>query len=152
MPVCQTRYHGEIRFEPRQVLHVPGGLFGFSEETEFLLLELPSMRPLVFLQSIRTADLCFIALPAQVVEPGYRLELQPTDIQTFGYSPDAPPTMGRDLLCLALLTMREQEEPTANLLAPVIIDISRHHGMQVLVQGDYSHQHPISAMELKTSC
>jgi flagellar assembly factor FliW len=154
MPVCQTKYHGALRFEPHQVLNVPGGLFGFPEEKEFILLELPSMRPLAFVQSIRTTDLCFVALPAQVIDPGYQLHLQTADIEAFGYTPDQPPTMGHDLLCLALLTMREQQETTANLLAPLIIDISRHHGMQVLVEGGYSHEHPIPAgtTELTPSC
>jgi flagellar assembly factor FliW len=152
MPVCQTKYHGTLRFEPHQVLNLPGGLFGFPDEKEFLLLELPSMRPLAFVQSVRTPDLCFIALPAQVVEPGYQLHLQVPDIEAFGYPPGDPPIMGRDLLCLALLTMRDQQETTANLLAPLIIDISRHHGMQVLVEGEYSHEHPIAAPELTPSC
>ena len=155
MPVCQTRYHGTIRFEPHQVLHVPGGLFGFPDEKEFLLLELPSMRPLAFVQSIRTPGLCFIALPAQVVEPGYQPNLQPDDVEAFGYPADQPPTMGQDLLCLALLTMRDKQETTANLLAPLMIDIPRHHGMQVLVEGGYSHEHPIAAgpaTELTKSC
>jgi flagellar assembly factor FliW len=147
--LCQTRYHGTISFAPHQVLHISNGLFGFPDEKEFLLLELPSMRPLAFVQSIRTPELCFIALPAQVVEPEYQLHLQPADIEAFGYSEDHPPTMGHDLLCLALITMREHEQATANLLAPLIIDISRHEGMQVLVDSEYSHQHPIAGMEFK---
>jgi flagellar assembly factor FliW len=152
MPVCQTKYHGAIRFEPEQVLHLPAGLYGFPDEKEFLLLELPSSRPLVFLQSVRTPGLCFISLPAQVVEPSYQLNLRPSESCSLGYAPDAPPVMGKDVLCLALLTMREKQETTANLLGPVVIDIARHRGLQVLVEGNYSHQHPIASMEWKRAC
>lgn len=151
MPVCQSKYHGAIRFDPEQVLHLSAGLFGFPEEKEFLLLELPSTRPLAFLQSLRTQDLCFIGLPAQVVSPGYNLVLSPADIESLGYSIDSRPVMGRDLLCLSLLTIRENQETTANLLAPVVVDIERHHGLQVLNNG-YSHQHPIASIRRRRAC
>jgi flagellar assembly factor FliW len=152
MRVCQTKYHGEIRFKPEQVLHVPAGLFGFSEEKEFLLLELPSSRPLVFVQSIRTPELCFISLPAQVVKPDYCLQMSPSDIESLGYAPGTPPVMGQDVLCLAFLTVRERQDTTANLLAPLVIDIAHHRGMQVMRAGEYSLQYPIVETEWRRAC
>jgi flagellar assembly factor FliW len=144
MSTCQTKFHGPIAYQPEQVLNVSGGLFGFPDETEFLLLELPSARPIAFVQSIRTPQLCFISLPAQVVDPGYRLALEPQDIAALGYSQGATPVMGKDLLCLALLTMGDRQPATANLRAPLVIDIARHRGRQVIVNADYSHQHPVA--------
>ena len=144
MPICETKFHGPISFEPEQVLQVPEGLFGFREETEFLLLELPSARPIVFVQSIRSSTLCFISLPVQVIDPDYRLSIAEEDLHRFGYV-DQAPVMGKDLLCLALLTTGEKRATTANLLAPVVIDIANHHGMQVIVNLPYSHQHVLPA-------
>lgn len=152
MPVCQSKYHGAIRYEPEQILHMPEGLFGFPDEKQFLLLELPSTRPLAFLQSIATSDLCFIALPAQVVTADYRLELTAADVEKLGYSVEAPPVLGSTVLCLALLTMRDKQETTANLMAPLVIDIARHRGLQTLTQTGYSHQHPIAAMQWRRAC
>ena len=152
MPTCQTKFHGVLAYEPEQVLHVPSGLFGFPHETEFLLLELPSARPMAFLQSIRSSNLCFISLPAQVIEGNYRLSMNGADLRSFGYSEALPPVMGKDVLCLALLTVGERQATTANLLAPIVIDIGRHNGMQVIVDAPYSHQHPVSTSELKALC
>jgi len=149
MPACQTKFHGVLTYEPEQVLHIPNGLFGFPQETEFLLLELPSARPMAFLQSVRSSNLCFISLPAQVIEGEYRLSMNGGDLRSFGYSDNAPPVMGKDVLCLALLTVGERQTTTANLLAPIVIDIARHHGMQVIVDAPYSHQHPVSTPGLK---
>lgn len=148
MPSCKTKFHGTLSFEPEQVLQLPAGLFGFSNETEFLLVQLPSLKPIVFLQSIRSAHLCFLAMPVQVIDPDYKLALHPQDLAGIGYSEQQPPVMGRELLCLALLTMGEQRAATANLAAPVLIDISAHRGVQVLVTAPYSHQHPVPAPEL----
>jgi flagellar assembly factor FliW len=147
MPVCTTKFHGSITFDPEQVLHVPQGLFGFPTETEFLLLELPSARPMAFLQSVHTQDLCFLTLPVQVIDPEYRLLLYPHDAEAFGYPATALPVMGKQLLCLAILTIREGDTPTANLRAPLVVDIARHRGIQAIVQGSYSHQHPLTGQE-----
>jgi flagellar assembly factor FliW len=145
MPICETKFHGPISFEQEQVLQVPAGLFGFPEETEFLLLELPSSRPIVFMQSVRSSMLCFISLPVQVIDPDYRLSIGDENLKQFGYTVDRPPVMGKDLLCLALLSTGEKRATTANLLAPVVIDIANHHGMQVIVNFPYSHQHALPA-------
>ena len=145
MPACQTKFHGSLCYESEQVLHIPKGLIGFPRETEFLLLELPSTRPLAFLQSVRSSNLCFISLPAQVIEREYRLAMMEEDLRTLGYSLAVPPAMGKDVLCLVLLTIGERQATTANLLAPVVIDITRHRGMQVIIDAPYSHRHPIPA-------
>ncbi|MBV9267750.1 MAG: flagellar assembly protein FliW [Acidobacteriaceae bacterium] len=152
MPTCQTKFHGPIAYEPDQVLKVPAGLFGFAGETEFLLLELPSARPIAFVQSVHTPALCFISLPAQVVDPAYRLALKAEDIKALGYTPDAPPAMGKEVLCLALLMVEPEQPTTANLLAPLIIDIARHRGRQVIVNAPYSHRSPVAPEGLKRAC
>lgn len=153
MPTCNTRFHGVIDFEPEQVLEIPSGLFGFPDEREFLLLEIPSRRPMVFVQSTRTSDLCFITLPVQVIDQNYKVILTAADPQVMpwrGLSSELQ--MGKDLLCLALLTVGDKRPVTANLLAPLVIDITHHKAIQILVSGTYSHQHPVSAPALSAPC
>lgn len=138
MPRCETKFHGNIEFSPEQVLRIPKGLFGFPNEQQWLLLEVPSLRPLAFLQSTATPKLCFLSLPVQVVEPGYVLTLPDRDVRQLGYEPKRPPLLGTDVLCLALLTIAEGRPTTANLQSPVVIDIARHSGRQVIVNAPYS--------------
>jgi flagellar assembly factor FliW len=152
MTVCQTKFHGSLEYEPEQVLQIPRGLFGFVSETEFLLLEIPSLRPLVFIQSIRTANLCFLSLPVQVVDSTYQLTLRDVDVRAFGYSAERSPEIGEDLLCLTLLTLSEKQGTTANLQAPLVIDIKRHRGMQAIVSAEYSHCVPVTPERLRPAC
>ncbi|HEX4771622.1 MAG TPA: flagellar assembly protein FliW [Bryobacteraceae bacterium] len=152
MPVCQTKFHGSLEYEPEQVLQIPQGLFGFASETEFLLLEIPSLRPLVFIQSTRTANLCFLSLPVQVVDANYRLALREADIREFGYSAERNPEIGQNLLCLTLLTIGQKQAATANLQAPVLIDIERHRGMQAIVSAEYSHRVSVTPERLRPAC
>jgi flagellar assembly factor FliW len=149
---CKTRFHGSIAFRPEDVLEIPSGLFGFTDETQFLLLEVPTSRPIVFLQSVRSPKLCFISLPAQTIDTDYTLSLTAPDLKSLGYSGAAPPRLGRDVLCLALLTIRDKEVTTANLMAPIVIDIQAHRGIQALVKNRYSHHHPIPVAESRLVC
>ena len=139
-----------MSFHPEQVLEVAGGLFGFADDTRFLLLEVPAARPIVFLQSIQSPDLCFIGLPAQVVDPDYRLRLTQRDRQLLGF-PNSAPRIGRDVLCIALLTIGE-DGTTANLQAPVVVDIRRHRARQVILEAEYSFQHPFAIPECELVC
>ena len=47
---------------PGEQFVFPSGLPGFPCETAFLPVEVPEHLPLVYLQSMRTSDLCFVAL------------------------------------------------------------------------------------------
>jgi flagellar assembly factor FliW len=152
MMTCKTRFHGPITFSAQDVLAIPSGLFGFVDETEFLLLAVPSSRPIVFLQSIRSPKLCFISLPVQIVDANYALSLNCADLKRLGYSRAAPPRLSKDVLCLALLTIRDGSVTTANLVAPIVIDIRAHRGVQVLMKKQYSHRHPIPAAESRLAC
>src|SRR3954447_7148589 len=101
MPHCTTKYFGPISYEESSVLHFPSGLPGFESENRFLSLEQPAHQPLVFLQSLTTPDLCFIALPAPAVEPSYELELDEPDLEALGVESAG----ANDLLKLALVTI-----------------------------------------------
>ncbi len=152
MPISQTKFHGAISYQPHQVLQVPQGLFGFPEEKKFLLLELPSSRPLVFIQSIHSHSLCFLGLPVQIVEPNYRLALRPQDLVALGYTKEARPEMGRELLCIAILTLGERRAATANLAAPLVVNIAAHCGIQAIVTEPYSPRHSFSQHEALALC
>lgn len=152
MPISQTRFHGAIEYEPHQVLRVPQGLFGFPEEKEFLLLELPSSRPLVLIQSTHSPNLCFLSLPAQIVDPAYKLAMRPEDVRALGYPESAPPVMGKELLCLAILTIAQHRAATANLAAPLVVDIAAHCGIQAIVTDPYSPRHILSEQGALVAC
>ena len=80
MPCCQTKYFGTVSYEEASVLHFPAGLPGFESERQFLSLEQPAHQPLVFLQSLATPELCFVALPAKAIEPSYELDAEESDL------------------------------------------------------------------------
>ena len=80
MPNTLTAYFGELDYNETAVFHFPYGLPGFESERAFLFLQKPQTEPLMFLQSLGNAQLCFVLLPILVVDPDYRVNLDAEDL------------------------------------------------------------------------
>jgi flagellar assembly factor FliW len=146
MPSCETRYFGATEYENNDAIVFPSGLPGFPAETRFLVLQRPAEYPVVYLQSTTTAALCFLAIPIPAIEKDYLLRLSPEEAATLGTTEE--PRVGADVLCLALVVVRESGPPTANLFAPIVINLASHTGAQCFnTAGAYSHQHPLLPAE-----
>ena len=153
MPKCLTKSHGEIEYSEDVVMHFPEGLFGFESETRFLPIEVPGLHPLLFLQSVDRQALCFITLPILVIDPAYRLTLSPADLELAGMPPGHQPAIGEDVLCLAILTLHKDAPATANLIAPLVMNLRTRQAVQAIVcEGEYSHQHIVPASSPEAVC
>jgi flagellar assembly factor FliW len=143
MPICKTKYFGDATYDEASVIHFCNGLPGFESETRFLPMEQPAQAPLVFLQSLSTADLCFVALPVQAVDPSYQFDVAESDLELLDLDPSRQPATGKDLLCLAIVTVSESGV-TANLLAPVLINALTLKAVQAVSPNQcHSHRHPV---------
>lgn len=140
----QTRHFGIIEFDDDAVFQFPAGLPGFEDEHEFVALEQPRIRPIVFLQSLKRPDLCFITLPVQTIEPAYRLSLSAEELRLLELPEDRQPEIGKQVLCLAIVAVAEGQTPTANLLAPLVINLANRRAVQAIMsESGYSHRHPL---------
>lgn len=140
MSSVETRYFGPIPLVEDSVVHTPQGIPGFESETGFLLVQLPGQYPLVYLQSIQSPDLCFPALPVRVADAAYELEISDEDCGVLGTS--NRPAIGSDVLCLALLAAEENDSATANLMAPIVVNLRARIGVQCLNSaGNYLCRH-----------
>lgn len=141
MPTCDTRYFGTREYSDDSLIQMTEGPFGFESETEFVLLQAPDQYPLVYLQSVRTPELCFLALPVLAIDREYTLLLGPEDAARLA-TPELP-RIGADVLCLVLITTGE-DGPTANLLAPIVVNLHGRQALQCInTAAGYSHQQPL---------
>ncbi len=68
-----------------------------------LPVEIPAQKPLVYLQSLTNPEVCFVSLPVFIVDSGFRLHLSDDERSILQLNGDGDPTIGVDVLCLALL-------------------------------------------------
>ena len=152
MPLLNTKNLGAISWEPESEIEFPCGLPGFEDRRRFVAVHFGHTDPLIFLQSVEDAALCLITLPVRVVDAGYRLTVSEEDLGLVGLPTDRPQRIGEDVHCMAVLSLRESGT-TANLLAPVIVNLKNLKAVQAVAQeGGYSHQHPLPAGEMAAAC
>jgi len=151
VPQAHTKQFGTIDYREEDAVEFPLGLPAFEHERRFLPLARSETRPLVFLQSLSSPDLCFVTLPLLLADPDYRLAVSAEDLRILGLvdvlQREGQPAVGRDVDVLVIMSVTNSR-PTANLLAPVVINISsRGNGkpsvavQAVRADSDYSHEH-----------
>src|SRR5437879_2832929 len=123
MPTVHTKYFGALEYQSESRYDFPAGIPGFEKDKQFLFIDQPLTKPLVFMQSPAQPGLCFVGLPIHCVDPGYRLSIGPEDLRSLQLPPDRQPEIGSEVLCLALLSLSEDQPPTANLLAPIVVNL-----------------------------
>ncbi|HUO30813.1 MAG TPA: flagellar assembly protein FliW [Bryobacteraceae bacterium] len=130
----------------------PDGIPAFERETRFLAVRQEVNAPLVFLQSLADPNLCFATLPVQHACPGFRLNMTPEDRAALGFSSTRQPAIGRDALCLAILSFEENMPPTLNLLAPIVVNLHTQQGRQAIqMDSRYSHREALPLREAACS-
>jgi flagellar assembly factor FliW len=145
MAEITTKYFGSIEYNSDAVVRFPCGLPGFEQEQEFLVLEPPANSPVVFLQSLSRANLCFPALPVEVIAPDYSLAITGEDLESLALPADCQPFLGEGISCLAILVVTENGHIHANLLSPLVINRANRRGVQAIrIDSRYSHQHRVA--------
>jgi len=148
MPECQTRYFAVMEYSDDGVIRLPRGLPGFEDEGEFVLIDQPSHRPLVFFQSLRTPHLCFLALPVLSIDRSYRLAVSADDLALLELNTVRQPGIGQEVMCLSFIAAGDDRALSANLLSPVVINLKTRVAVQAIQNGcHYSHRHPLLVEE-----
>ena len=144
MPKWITRKLGTIEYDTADVVTFPKGLPGFEKETSFVPVEKPGLEPVVFLQSLMSPELCFVALPVEIVDRNYQLRVMNEDLQVISIPEEHRPPATEDLACLAIVCLHEEGSATANLLGPLVLNRKSRIGVQAIRDDSkYSATHPL---------
>ena len=147
MANCESKYWGPLDYCEDSVIDFPAGIPGFEQERHFVLIEQRALDPLVFLQSLATPTLCFPAVHVRAVRPDYQLRISAEELDLVRLPGGRQPLIGRELTCLALVHIAP-DEMTANLLAPIVINVPARRAVQAILVGtEYSHRHRIDLVE-----
>lgn len=133
---------GPISVHPKAIIDMPQGPLGFARHTRFALADLPNpdLARFKLLQSMADPAVTFVVAPVQV--DGGPIARSDLDEACLGAGLASP-----NLLVLLIVTVRHEPTGislTANLRAPVIIDVRKRVGRQVvLMNQSYAVRHPL---------
>lgn len=153
MPLLASKYFGDVPYSDADIYSFPDGLPGYESEKTFVIIDLPDKRPLVFLQSAAQSSLCFLAFPVLVADPNYELCVSFEDLARLDLALGRQPVIGQEVFVLALLAVPAGGRATANLMAPVVINLRNRTGLQAIrADRKYSHRHSIEGLGGSSSC
>ena len=143
--LIQTSRFGEIEVEENQIISLPSGLVGFSEDRRFVIREDDAAAPFLWLQSVDNNGLAFVMIEPHVSVSNYELELTQEHLNKL----DAKNI--EELKVFVLVTMaKEMKDVTINLQGPLLFNPEKRLGLQFIIpDGKYSTRHLLFGDKLK---
>ena len=134
-----TKYHGEIEVNQEEFLIFEQGIPGFIEEKRFIMLPLPENEWFHILQSTKTPQLGFVVTDPFMFLKEYDFVLEQGSVDLLGNPLD------KEVKVLSILNIKEPLHlSTANLQAPIIINLSNNKAKQVILNNTtYQTKHLI---------
>ncbi|WP_404433573.1 flagellar assembly protein FliW [Sutcliffiella horikoshii] len=133
----ETKYHGLIELQEEEVVKFPNGLPGFLEEKKFAVIPFSEDGTFFILQSVKTPELGFVLTNPFTFYPDYDFDLENQAVDTLELN------SAEDVIVYTVLTMADPFHlTTANLQAPVVVNVKKKLGKQVILTGSpYQTKH-----------
>ena len=130
--------HGEMTYEEKDIINFKKGIPGFDELNKFIIKEIEDSSFKV-LQSIDDAELGFVLISPFDVELDYEIKLNSEIRKNLDIKNE------KEVALYSLVTLNSKvENITANLRAPLVINIISKKGEQCIIEKEeYKIKHPI---------
>ncbi len=127
------------------VIRLPGGLLGFEQAKNYVLLGSPEEAPFLRLQMNEDPKLAFLAIDPSVAVEDYQPDLSDEDTQFLAL--EKP----EDALLFNIVTLHRDGTATVNLKGPIVVNRRTLIGRQIipLNSAEYSLQHELGAVAPK---
>jgi flagellar assembly factor FliW len=140
MQIKTTRF-GLIEIDDTDVVHFKDGILGFPGLSKFVLLDDPYDEIFAWLQACERPEVAFPILEPELFTSSYSLNLTKSEIEELKLN-------DKSKRCLFnIVTIPEDvSQMTANLKAPIVINVTARLGRQVIAaENEYSIKYPIFA-------
>ena len=135
--IIKTGRFGQLNVGDEETIKIPAGVLGFPDYTDFCLIDPGDDTLILWLQSIQNPEVCFPMLEPKVFRSDYTVKLSAAELREIE-SED-----GTQIAVFSVLTIPDVvTEMTANLKAPLVVNLQKKIGRQVVMQeNDYSIKH-----------
>jgi flagellar assembly factor FliW len=139
MKIINTKRFGDLCIEDKNIVNFSSGLIGFSGLNSFCIIDSSDPTSILWLQSLEQPLLAFPILEPKIFYPEYVIKLSSLE------QSELKMKNLKNAAVFSILTIPENiPEMTANLKAPIIINIEEQMGKQLILQeNDLPIQYPI---------
>lgn len=123
-----TRDFGKIEIDKSDIISFNSGLPGFEKMEEFILLPLSDDSPFIIMQSVEDPDIAFVTVEPGNLIQNYEFEISDKTEKNLKIESVS------NLLILNIITLKDDfKKSTANLSAPIVINLEEKLGQQVIL-------------------
>lgn len=139
--VIQTKYLGEVNITEDQIIAFPFGILGFENNKEFVLLGILENPHFKFLQDIKNPNIAFLLINPWEFFDEYDVEINDENLKKIGINPE---DFDKIQLFNIVTLGKTFKESTANLLAPIAINLRERKGKQFIISdSSYTTRHKL---------
>lgn len=135
----QTTRFGELTVGEGEVISFPEGLFGFEDLKRFCLVDPGDDTLILWLQSLDKKEISFPVLEPKIFKPDYVVRLSGQELRALQLD-----NVNQGVVFNIITIPNDVALMTANMKAPVVINLKDQVGKQVVLQeNEYSVRHTI---------
>ena len=127
--IVKTGRFGQIEVSSEEIISIPSGVLGFPEDHNFCLVDPGDDTLILWLQSLSNPLLSFPVLEPKIFKPEYVVRLSAAELRELRLASI------KDASVFTILTIPAvMSEMTANLKAPLVINVREKTAKQVVLQ------------------
>lgn len=130
--LIQTTRFGQVQFQASDLLTFSDGILGFADLKKFVLLDDPNDDIFAWLQSCDEPSIAFPVLEPELFSEKYNITLAKSDLEAI----KKPNLEGTRLFCIITIP-DDPVQMTANMKAPVVINIEQRLARQCVLQDNH---------------
>ncbi len=137
--VIHTTRFGSVETHPEDVLHFPEGLLGLAACQDWVLLADVQNEAVVWMQSTDHPEIAMAVVSPCRFVPGFQMRVARRELEPLGLED----VRAAQVLVIVSKTGRAV---TLNLKAPLVINVERRVGRQVITNGELPMQYEVSSV------
>ena len=134
-----TGFHGTFNYDEKDIINFPNGIMGFEDLKKFIIVESKENEAFSIFQSIENTNMGLVVVSPFDVKKDYEIELNEDVINSLNIeNPE-------EVVLYNTVTLNSDVyKITVNLKAPIIININKKVGKQVIIdKEEYKIKHPL---------
>lgn len=125
--IIKTKLGQEVELTNKNFIHFADGLIGFESFHDFALVPQGDESPFLLLQAVDEPQLAFLTIDPRCFAPAYLPELSDEDLQSLDLK-----DFSHAVVLSIVVIPEDPAKMTANLQAPVVINVETRHGRQLV--------------------
>ncbi len=125
-----TRQFGPVIIDEGKIITLPKGMPGFSDARRFIILDHEDIHPFYSFQCVDDEKLAFIIMDPFLFKADYAVDVDSTVLEM---NWNMEETDDMFLYVIINATDPDPRKMTANLMGPLLINIKRNEGVQMMV-------------------